>query len=110
MSILALYEKQCSCLEGIAFAIDASRARSGDDEQPLIRAAMTVARTSFGIFGRDRHRGSLRSLVAEHDMEALAKPQMPLLHTRPFADNRNAFVDLKFNRKRQPQNRHRPTN
>jgi len=54
-------------------------AGSRNYEQPLIRAAVTIRWTAFGITRFDDHRSSLRALVSERDRESFAESKVSIL-------------------------------
>jgi hypothetical protein len=55
------------------------------DEQPLIGAAVTIARAALGIARRDHHFGRLAPAVAECDPEAFSEPKNFTFHEVYFA-------------------------
>ena len=53
-------------------------------EEPLVRTAMTVVRSTFGLTGGNGHRRCLGAAIADHYLESESEPQVRLLHRYRF--------------------------
>src|SRR5262249_39289446 len=64
----------------VPVAVDDGLARAGDDEEPLVGALVPVVRPALRRARRQRHLRHPGPLVAEHDPEPLAEPQVLVQH------------------------------
>jgi hypothetical protein len=46
---------------------------AGQNEQPLIRPAMTIVRTAFAVTWRNNHRRGLPALITQRDRESFSE-------------------------------------
>src|SRR5207237_8225274 len=81
VSLAARDEDQAAGDELVAMALDNGVTATGDNEQPLIRAAMAIARIAFRISGRDHHLGSLRSPIAPNHAKRFFETQSLEFHS-----------------------------
>src|SRR5207237_2672803 len=91
--VAALDEQQRPGAQSIALLVDRGHAATRLDEEPLVGAAMAVARVALALAGRDDHLRRLRVAIAQRDAKgrslpaasaATAEAKLPALHlTRP---------------------------
>ncbi|HYI88011.1 MAG TPA: hypothetical protein VEX61_13040, partial [Burkholderiales bacterium] len=76
MLFFAFDEEKATSAQLVALASDARFAASGENEQPLVRAAVAVVGTAFLIPRREDHLRRLGTAVAGDYAESPAKPQV----------------------------------
>jgi hypothetical protein len=64
-------------------ALDDGQALAADDEEPLVGAVVPVLRPALGVAGPESHLCRLGMAIAEQDAEALAEPEVLVLHGAP---------------------------
>src|ERR1700733_9565412 len=69
VAIASLDEQQGAGTQVNQSLIHGRSSGSGDDVKPLVRAAVTIVSTTFGLAGSQCHLGRLRMPIAEHDVK-----------------------------------------